>query len=74
MQTIADLRGLSPLIALQIEYSVVERTVERDLIPMPPSRGSVRSCDRHWQADLDPGDGSGEISGTRRKSPRRRAC
>lgn len=34
MQTIADLRGWSPLIALQIEYSLLERTVERDLIPM----------------------------------------
>lgn len=34
MQAIADLRGWSPLIALQIEYSLIERTVERDLIPM----------------------------------------
>ncbi|MEM8872799.1 MAG: aldo/keto reductase [Planctomycetota bacterium] len=32
--TIALLRGWSPFIALQIEYSLVERTVERDLIPM----------------------------------------
>ena len=31
---LADLRGWTPLIALQIEYSLVERTVERDLIPM----------------------------------------
>ncbi|MFB4264184.1 aldo/keto reductase [Nonomuraea sp. GTA35] len=34
MQAIADLRGWSPLIALQIEYSLIERTGERDLIPM----------------------------------------
>jgi aryl-alcohol dehydrogenase-like predicted oxidoreductase len=34
MQAIADLRGWTPLIALQIEYSLIERTVERDLIPM----------------------------------------
>ncbi len=34
MQTIADLRGWSPLVALQIEYSLLQRTVERDLIPM----------------------------------------
>src|SRR5262249_24470335 len=34
MQTIAELRGWSPLIALQIEYSLIERTVERDLMPM----------------------------------------
>src|SRR5258708_19897956 len=34
MQAIADLRGWSPLVALQIEYSLVERTTERELIPM----------------------------------------
>jgi aryl-alcohol dehydrogenase-like predicted oxidoreductase len=39
MQTIADLRGWSPLVALQIEYSLVERTVERDLIPMAQELG-----------------------------------
>ena len=32
MQTLADWRGWSPLIALQIEYSLVQRTVERDLV------------------------------------------
>lgn len=30
----ADLRGWSPFVGLQIEYSLLERTVERDLIPM----------------------------------------
>ncbi|RWX74752.1 aldo/keto reductase [Neorhizobium lilium] len=39
MQAIADLRGWSPLIALQIEYSLIERTVERDLIPMAKEMG-----------------------------------
>ncbi|WP_433662947.1 aldo/keto reductase [Nocardia sp. CA-128927] len=39
MQAIADLRGWSPLIALQIEYSLIERTVERDLIPMARELG-----------------------------------
>jgi aryl-alcohol dehydrogenase-like predicted oxidoreductase len=39
MQAIADLRGWSPLIALQIEYSLIERTVERDLIPMAREMG-----------------------------------
>ncbi|WP_406237186.1 aldo/keto reductase [Nocardia sp. NBC_01009] len=39
MQAIADLRGWSPLIALQIEYSLIERTVERDLIPMAQEMG-----------------------------------
>jgi aryl-alcohol dehydrogenase-like predicted oxidoreductase len=32
--TIADLRGWSKFIGLQIEYSLMERTVERELIPM----------------------------------------
>ena len=39
MQTIADLRGWSPLVALQIEYSLIERTGERDLIPMARELG-----------------------------------
>ena len=32
--TLAHLRGWSPFIGLQFEYSLVERTVERELIPM----------------------------------------
>jgi len=32
-QTLAQLRGLTPLIALQIEYSLLERTVEGELVP-----------------------------------------
>ncbi len=32
--TMATLRGWTPFIGLQIEYSLVERTVERELIPM----------------------------------------
>lgn len=39
MQAIADLRGWSPLVALQIEYSLIERTPERDLIPMAREMG-----------------------------------
>ncbi len=31
--TLAHLRGWSPFIAMQIEYSLIERTVERELIP-----------------------------------------
>jgi aryl-alcohol dehydrogenase-like predicted oxidoreductase len=34
MQMLADLRGWASFVALQIEYSLVQRTVERDLIPM----------------------------------------
>lgn len=39
MQAIADLRGWAPLIGLQIEYNLVERTPERDLIPMALEMG-----------------------------------
>ncbi|MFI2642060.1 aldo/keto reductase [Streptomyces sp. NPDC018610] len=39
MQTMADLRGWTPLIALQIEYSLINRAGERDLIPMARAMG-----------------------------------
>lgn len=38
-QTIAHFRGWSPLIALQIEYSLIERTVEGELVPMAQEMG-----------------------------------
>ncbi len=38
-QTIAQLRGYSPLIALQVEYSLLERTVEGELIPAAQELG-----------------------------------
>jgi len=76
MQTMADLRGWSPLVALQIEYSLIERTVERDLIPMAaelgmgvipwsPLAGGVLSG-KYTRADLDRGGGSAEAIGTRK--------
>jgi aryl-alcohol dehydrogenase-like predicted oxidoreductase len=37
--TLAELRGWSPFIGLQIEYSLIERTVERELVPMAQSLG-----------------------------------
>ena len=37
--TLATLRGWSPFVGLQIEYSLVERTVERELIPMAQALG-----------------------------------
>jgi len=37
--TLAELRGWSPFVGLQIEYSLVERTVERELIPMAKALG-----------------------------------
>lgn len=39
MQAIADLRGWSPLVALQIEYNLAERGGERDLLPMAGEMG-----------------------------------
>ncbi|OZI43126.1 aldo/keto reductase [Bordetella genomosp. 4] len=39
LQTLADLRGWSPLVALQIEYSLVERTPEHELMPMAQEMG-----------------------------------
>jgi aryl-alcohol dehydrogenase-like predicted oxidoreductase len=38
-QVTAQFRGWAPLIALQIEYSLLERTVEGDLIPMAQEMG-----------------------------------
>jgi aryl-alcohol dehydrogenase-like predicted oxidoreductase len=38
-QTLARFRGFSPLIALQIEYSLLERTVEGELVPMARELG-----------------------------------
>jgi aryl-alcohol dehydrogenase-like predicted oxidoreductase len=37
--TLATLRGWSPFVTLQIEYSLLERTVERELIPMAKAFG-----------------------------------
>jgi aryl-alcohol dehydrogenase-like predicted oxidoreductase len=34
MQIVADLRGWAPLIALRAEYSLVQRKLEHDLVPM----------------------------------------
>lgn len=34
MQAIADLRGWTPFVGFQMSYSLIERTPERDLIPM----------------------------------------
>jgi aryl-alcohol dehydrogenase-like predicted oxidoreductase len=39
MQTLAELFGWAPFVALQIEYSLVERTVEHELIPMASALG-----------------------------------
>ncbi len=38
-QSIAEMRGWTPFSVLQIEYSLAQRTVERDLIPMARALG-----------------------------------
>ena len=38
-QTLASFRGYAPIIALQIEYSLAERTVENELLPMARELG-----------------------------------
>ncbi|WP_129543813.1 aldo/keto reductase [Serratia sp. 1D1416] len=74
MQMLADLRGWSPLIALQIEYSLLERTVERELMPMAqelglgvipwsPLAGGVLSG-KYRRRDLQ---ATGDETGTRRE-------
>lgn len=37
--TLASLRGWSPFIGLQVEYNLLERTVERELLPMADGLG-----------------------------------
>ncbi len=37
--TIAELRGWAPLVGIQIEYSLVERTSDRELLPMAQALG-----------------------------------
>jgi aryl-alcohol dehydrogenase-like predicted oxidoreductase len=58
--TLASLRGWSPFAGLQIEYSLIQRTVERDLIPMAEHFGL---CVAAW-APL----ASGLLSGKYRSS------
>src|SRR6266536_1472180 len=65
MQSIAELRGWAPLIALQIPYNLIERTVERDLIPMAETMGLGVICwsplaggvltGKYSRSDLAPG-------------------
>jgi aryl-alcohol dehydrogenase-like predicted oxidoreductase len=78
MQAIADLRGWSPLVALEIEYSLIERTGERDLIPMasemglgvipwsPLGRGVLTG--KYTSRDLDHGGESAGVQGTRKSA------
>src|ERR1700675_1474283 len=72
--TLAHLRGWSPFVGLQIEYSLIERTVERELIPMAralnigvtawsPLAGGVLTGKYHGQAASDQNGEPGRMSG-----------
>jgi aryl-alcohol dehydrogenase-like predicted oxidoreductase len=72
--TLASLRGWSPFIGLQIEYSLIERTVERELIPMAkalnisvtawsPLAGGVLTGKYHGQVSSDQKGEPGRMSG-----------
>jgi aryl-alcohol dehydrogenase-like predicted oxidoreductase len=70
--TLADLRGWSRFVGLQIEYSLVERTVERELIPVAkalsigvtawsPLAGGVLSGKYHGHGSSEPGRMSSDM-------------
>ena len=40
--TLAELRGWTQFVGLQIEYSLIERTVERELIPMAKALEGIK--------------------------------
>src|SRR5579862_521140 len=70
--TLAHLRGWSPFIGLQIEYSLIERTVERELIPMAralyigvtawsPLASGILTGKYHGQGSSEPGRMSSDM-------------
>lgn len=76
MQTLADLRGWAPFVALQIEYSLAERTVEQELIPMADALGlgivpwsplaGGLLAGKYSRADLAGAKAGAEVTGSRR--------
>jgi aryl-alcohol dehydrogenase-like predicted oxidoreductase len=50
--TIADFRGWSAFTALQVEYSLVQRTPERDLVPMAQSLGLGVTAGKYTKGDI----------------------
>ncbi len=41
---LAELRGWTPFVALQVEYNLIERTPERELLPMAAALGLAVTC------------------------------
>jgi aryl-alcohol dehydrogenase-like predicted oxidoreductase len=66
--TLASLRGWTPFAGIQIEYSLIQRTVERDLIPMADHFGL---CVAAW-APLASGLLSGKYRSSASSSGKRR--
>ncbi len=66
--TLAQWRGWTPFAALQIEYSLVERTVERDLIPMAEAFGMTVTP---W-SPLGQGVLTGKYNGDKKEGEARR--
>lgn len=73
MEAIAELRGWSAIIALQVPYNLTERTVERDLLPMAhemgmgvlpwsPLAGGVLAG-KYSHADLEPHEHQHALAG-----------
>jgi aryl-alcohol dehydrogenase-like predicted oxidoreductase len=71
--TLAQLRGWSPFVGLQIEYSLLERTVERELVPMAkalnlgltawsPLAGGVLTGKYHGHGSSEQGRMNSEMS------------
>jgi aryl-alcohol dehydrogenase-like predicted oxidoreductase len=70
--TLAELRGWSPFIGLQIEYSLIERTIERELVPMAkalnlgltawsPLAGGILTGKYHGHGSSEPGRMSSDM-------------
>src|ERR1700681_1054210 len=70
--TLAQLSGWSPFVGLQLEYSLIERTVERELIPMAralnlgltawsPLAGGVLTGKYHGHGSSEPGRMNGDM-------------
>lgn len=70
--TLAQWRGWSPFVGLQIEYSLIERTVERELIPMAkalnvgvtawsPLSGGILSGKYHGNGSPEQGRFNGDM-------------
>jgi aryl-alcohol dehydrogenase-like predicted oxidoreductase len=76
LATIADLRGWTRPCAIQIEYNLIERSGERDMIPMARELGmavipwsplaSGVLAGKYTERDLDAGSGVASAAGTRK--------